>query len=228
MEVSKVSPERSLGSLLTQVVCRLCRRLTARTTADFSGCSRSCRLISDRLQFSRRFARTELFPAGSLPTIRHLPHIHRATPACSNSYRQRLREASERPIWPKGKADYKDVLKDRERMYSEGWIARPSPVAGKTTATVAAPSSCVTSPKLRQSARETLKRVGRIPASLGRDRTARRHGTIMPNEAVSDASQRHGGRPSTIRRTQSMYSVARSSYQRPEYHRPMQPHASPA
>jgi hypothetical protein len=46
--------------------------------------------------------------------------------------------------------------------------------------------------------------------------------------AVSVMSQRQGGRPPVIRWTQSMYSLARSSYHRPEYHRPMQPQASPA
>ena len=70
----------------------------------------------------------------------------------------------------KGQADYKDVLKDRERTYIEGWIERPSPVATlrrlQQWPRRRLHGLVRDNPKLRQTAREALRNVGRIRAAV--------------------------------------------------------------
>jgi len=71
----------------------------------------------------------------------------------------------------KGQADYKDVLENRERVYAEGWIERSSPVAAVRRVQQwprrRLHGLLRDHPKLRGSAREALRNVGRVRATLG-------------------------------------------------------------
>lgn len=69
----------------------------------------------------------------------------------------------------KGQADYKDVLKNRERVYAEGWIERSSPVAAARRVQQwprrRLHGVLRDHPKLRETAREALRNVGRVRAT---------------------------------------------------------------
>ncbi len=150
--------------------------LTATTTADFSG------LVSVLSVDQRPIAIQQALCANGVVSCwftAYDPRLAGYSPghACILELVQAASMRGLKEIdLAKGQADYKDVLKDRERMYAEGWIARPSPVATvrqlQQWPRRRLYGPLRDNPKLRQTARETLKRLGRIRATFGSGRNS--------------------------------------------------------